>query len=101
MIRWHQETPSDWEKTWQRFVDTYRDRSLERHFAAWSPDWLVETGGWPEAEVLAEYRGRRNVLRSHPFNDNEPACLTTELAVPQAGASPRPTRTLGRHGKLG
>jgi len=84
---WHQEEPNDWEKTWQRFVDTYRDRSLEKRFAAWGLDWLVETGGWPEAEVLAEYRGRKNVLRSHPFSDNEPACLTTEFAVPPGGAS--------------
>jgi len=84
---WHQEEPTDWEKTWQRFVDTYRDRSLEKRFAAWGLDWLVETGGWPEAEVLAEYRGRKNVLRSHPFSENEPACLTTELAVPPGGAS--------------
>ena len=84
---WHQEEPNDWEKTWQRFVDTYRDRSLEKRFAAWGLDWLVETGGWPEAEVLAEYRGRKNVLRSHPFSDNEPARLTTELAVPPGGAS--------------
>jgi len=87
VIRWHLEEPNDWEKTWQSFVDLYRDRSLETQFAAWSPDWLVETGGWPEAEVLAEYRGRRNVLRSHPFSDNEAACLTTELTVPSSGAS--------------
>jgi ADP-ribosylglycohydrolase len=87
VIRWHQEEPNDWEKTWQRFVDAYRDRVLEQQFAAWSPDWLVETSGWPEAEVLAAYRGRSNVLRSHPFSDNEPACLTTELTVPAGGAS--------------
>jgi ADP-ribosylglycohydrolase len=87
VIRWHQEEPSDWESTWQRLVDVYRDRSLEAQFAAWSPDWLVETGGWPEAEVLAAYRGRSSVLRSHPFSDNEPARLTTELTVPLAGGS--------------
>ncbi|HUT90306.1 MAG TPA: ADP-ribosylglycohydrolase family protein [Thermoguttaceae bacterium] len=87
VIRWHQEEPKDWERTWRRFVDAYRDRSLEKRFEAWSPDWLVETGGWPEAEVLAEYRGRKNVLRSHPFSDSEPARLTTELTVPRGGAS--------------
>ncbi len=87
VIRWHQEEPNDWEKTWQSFVDAYRDRSLEARFAAWSPDWLVETGGWPEAEVLAVYRGRNNVLRSHPFSDNEPARLTTEVTVPTGGGS--------------
>jgi ADP-ribosylglycohydrolase len=87
VIRWHREEPNDWEKTWQSFVDLYRDRSLEAQFAAWSPDWLVETGGWPEAEVLAEYRGRKGVLRSHPFSDTEPACLTTEMAVPPSGGS--------------
>jgi len=87
VIRWHQEEPNDWEKTWQSFVDLYRDRSLEQQFAAWSPDWLVETSGWPEAEVLATYRGRNSVLRSHPFSDTEPACLTTELTVPSGGAS--------------
>jgi len=87
VIRWHQEEPNDWEKMWQRFVDLYRDRSLEARFAAWSPDWLVETSGWPEAEVLATYRGRNNVLRSHPFSDNEPACLTTEVTVPPGGGS--------------
>ncbi len=89
VILWHQQEPNDWEKTWQSFVDAYRDRSLETQFAAWSPDWLVETGGWPEAEVLTAYRGRNNVLRSHPFSDNEPACLTTELIVPSGGASLR------------
>jgi pectate lyase len=87
VIRWHQENPNDWEKTWQLFVDAYRDRSLEKQFAAWSSDWLVETGGWPEAEVLAEYLDRKHVLRSHPFSEDEPACLTTELAVPQGGAN--------------
>jgi ADP-ribosylglycohydrolase len=87
VVRWHEENAQDWEKTWQRFVDAYRDRSLEKRFAAWSPDWLVETGGWPEADVLTEYRGRRKVLRSHPFSDHEPARLTTELSVPQRGAN--------------
>jgi ADP-ribosylglycohydrolase len=87
VLRWHRAEPNDWEKTWQSFVDLYRDRALETQFAAWSPDWLVETGGWPEAEVLGAYRGRNNVLRSHPFSDNEPACLTTEVTVPSGGGS--------------
>jgi hypothetical protein len=84
VIRWHQEEPNDWEKTWQSFVDLYRDRSLEARFAAWSPDWLVETSGWPEAEVLASYRGRNNVAA--PLQRNEPACLTTEATVPLPAA---------------
>jgi len=87
VIRWHREEPNDWEKTWQGFVDVYRDRSLEARFAAWGPDWLVETSGWPEADVLAAYLGRNNVLRSHPFSDKEPACLTAEVTVPSSGGS--------------
>ena len=87
VIRWHRGEPNDWEKTWQRFVDDYRDRSLEKQFAEWSPDWLVETGGWPEAEVLPEYRGERNVLRTHPFSEREPARLTTTVSVPTSGGS--------------
>jgi len=89
VIHWRRQYPTDWEKTWQVFAETYCDRSLEKQFAAWSPEWLVETGGWPEAEVLAECRGRKNVLRTHPFSDNEPARLTTEMAVPPGGASLR------------
>ena len=58
-----------------------------RALAAWSPDWLVETGGWPEAEVLAEYLGSKNVLRTHPFSDTQPARLTTEVTVPAGGGS--------------
>jgi hypothetical protein len=85
--RWHSEWPKDWERTWQEFTEAYRDRSLEARFTAWSPDWLVETGGWPEAEVLDEYRGRKSVLRTHPFSDTEPARLTTELSVPASGGT--------------
>ncbi len=87
VVRWHSEQPADWEQVWQTFVDTYRDRSMEQRLAAWSPDWLVETGGWPEADVLAEYRGQKNVLRTHPFGDTEPAVLSTEVRVPPAGGS--------------
>ena len=84
-IRWHGQYPNDWEKTWQVFVDAYRDRSMDEELAAWNPDWLVETGGWPEADMLAEYLGRKNVLRTHPFSDDEPARLTTEVTVPAGG----------------
>jgi ADP-ribosylglycohydrolase len=87
VIRWNLEEPNDWEKTWQHFVDAYQDRSLEKQFAEWNPDWLVETGGWPEAEVLPEYFGQRNVLRTHPFSETEPAQLTTEVSVPLSGGS--------------
>lgn len=85
--RWHAQQPADWEQVWQTFVDGYRDRSLEQRFAAWSPEWLIETGGWPEAEVLGEYRGRKDVLRTHPFGDVEPARLTAEVSVPPSGGS--------------
>jgi len=50
----------------------YRDRSMDQRVWRWgrsgSRDWR-----WPEAEVLAEYLGRKNVLRTHTFNDREPA----------------------------
>jgi len=87
VVRWHTEDPKDWERTWQRFVDTHRDRTLERRFDAWGPGWLVETGGWPDAAVLDDYLGRRTVLRTHPFSDTEPARITTELTVPPDGGT--------------
>jgi ADP-ribosylglycohydrolase len=87
VLAWHAQQPNDWEGVWQKFTETSRDRTLEKRFAAWSPDWLVETGGWPEADVLDEYRGRKNVLRTHPFSDNEPARLTTEVTIPASGAT--------------
>jgi len=86
-LRWHAGYPKDWEATWQSFVEKYRDRSLEKAFAAWSPGWLVETSGWPEAEVLSVYRGRKSVLRTHPFGATEPATLTTEVNVPPSGGT--------------
>lgn len=86
-IAWHQAQPIDWGATWDAFVEKWRDRSLEAQFAAWDPDWLVETGGWPEAEVLASWQGERNVLRTHPFTATEPARLTTELDVPADGGT--------------
>jgi hypothetical protein len=87
VVRWRAEQPDDWEKVWQTFAETCRDRSLEKRFAQWSPDWLIETGGWPEADVLDEYRGRKNVLRTHPFSDTEPARLASDVAVPPSGGS--------------
>lgn len=54
---------------------------------AWSPDWLVETSGWPQAEVLQEYLGEKSVLRTHPFSPTEPAVLTTQVTVPASGGS--------------
>jgi ADP-ribosylglycohydrolase len=89
VVHWHSEAPQDWEKAWQKFTDAYRDRSLEKRFEEWSREWLVETGGWPEADVLSEYRGRSHVLRSHPFSDTEPARLTTEVTVPTGGGTIR------------
>lgn len=86
-IGWHLQGPTDWGATWDAFVEKWRDRSLEAAFAAWSPDWLVETGGWPEAEVLASWQGQSNVLRTHPFSATDPAQLTTELDVPTDGAT--------------
>jgi hypothetical protein len=89
VIAWHAEAPDDWEAAWDRFVDAYRDRGIEQDFAAWNDQWLVETGGWPEAEVLAEYLGERTVLRSHPFSETEPARLATVVAVPATGGQLR------------
>jgi len=86
-LAWHDQAPTDWEQVHERFVDKYRDRSLEQRFAAWSPAWLVETGGWPEADILAEYQGAKSVLRTHPFTDTEPARLTTEVQVPATGGT--------------
>ncbi|KPJ55619.1 MAG: hypothetical protein AMS16_03970, partial [Planctomycetes bacterium DG_58] len=93
VVRWHTQNPKDWEQTWQKFVDTRRDRTLDRRFDAWGPGWLVETGGWPEAAVLDEYLGRKTVLRTHPFSDSEPACITTELTVPADGGTLKLTVT--------
>ena len=87
IVAWHQEEPQDWERVWDLFTETYRDRSMEARLAAWSGEWLVETGGWPEAEVLAEYLGEQGVLRTHPFSDTEPALLTTEVTIPASGGS--------------
>ncbi|NDK13761.1 MAG: hypothetical protein COY42_33470 [Armatimonadetes bacterium CG_4_10_14_0_8_um_filter_66_14] len=86
-VQWHTEQPGDWEQTWQTFVDTRRDRSMEQRFAAWSPKWLVETGGWPETDVLPDYRGQQNVLRTHPFGETEPAVLSTAVSAPAGGGS--------------
>lgn len=89
VIQWHASHPDDWESAWLKFTETDHDRSLEKRFAQWSPAWLVETDGWPEAELLDEYLGRKSVLRSHPFSDAQPARLTSEVAVPPAGGSLR------------
>jgi ADP-ribosylglycohydrolase len=86
-LAWHAQAPGDWGAGHDRFVDKYRDRSLEQRFAAWSSGWLVETGGWPDADILPEYQGRPNVLRTHPFSDTEPARLTSEVRVPAAGGT--------------
>lgn len=89
VLAWHAEAPGDWEAAWDRFVDAYRDRGIEQQFATWNDEWLVETGGWPEAEMLTEYLGERTVLRSHPFSETEPARLTTVVAVPATGGELR------------
>lgn len=88
-VRWHAEAPGDWESAWQAFADSYRDRSFEERLEAWSPEWLVETGGWPEADILTEYVGQRNVLRTHPFSEAEPAVLTTQVGIPASGGTLR------------
>jgi ADP-ribosylglycohydrolase len=85
VVQWHRKQPDDWERTWEAFVDTYRDRSFEHRLEAWSPDWLVETGGWPEAEIIPEYQGGKNILRTHPFSETEPALLSTNVTVPRSG----------------
>jgi len=96
-IAWHAESPGDWEAAWQRLAEAYRDRSLEREFETWSGEWLVETGGWPDAEVLDEYLGRRGVLRTHPFSETEPARLSTEIHVPEDGGSIGPRVACNDH----
>lgn len=89
VVGWHRQYPEDWGRTWDLFTEAYRDRALEADLRAWSPDWLVETGGWPEAEVLPDCLGEARVLRTHPFAETEPARLTTEVAVPASGGSLR------------
>lgn len=85
VLAWREGNPGDWEATWDRFVDKYRDRGIEQDFARWNDEWLVETGGWPDAAVLPDYGGEQTVLRTHPFGEAEPARLTTLVAVPATG----------------
>lgn len=87
VIQWHAQKPADWDQAWRTFTETYCDRSLEKSFAQWSPDWAIETDGWPEAEVLGEYLGRKNVLRTHPFSIKEAARLSSEVTIPSSGGT--------------
>ncbi|HAV65548.1 MAG TPA: dehydrogenase, partial [Verrucomicrobiales bacterium] len=56
--------------------------------ALWNPDWRViapEFEGTPKKHP--EYGGRKNVLETHPFDDNKPSALERVFDVPAAGAT--------------
>lgn len=56
--------------------------------ALWNPEWRVKSGtadGAPRKE--SEYAGRRNVLMTHPFHENEPAVIERRLKVPPVGGA--------------
>lgn len=55
--------------------------------ALWNPVWRViapEFQGTPRKHP--EYAGRKNVLETHPFDDNKPAALERVFEVPADGA---------------
>ncbi len=55
--------------------------------ALWNPAWRViapEFEGSPKKHP--EYAGRKNVLETHPFDDNKPAALERVFDVPASGA---------------
>ncbi|MCC6232219.1 MAG: dehydrogenase [Verrucomicrobiales bacterium] len=66
---------------------TAPEQPLDRESVAlWSPGWKLTA---PEFEgtpaKLTEYHGRRNVLRSHPFDGSRAAVLEREIAVAATG----------------
>jgi putative membrane-bound dehydrogenase-like protein len=55
--------------------------------ALWNPNWRVlapSFEGTPRKWV--SLFGRRNVLETHPFDDNKPAALESHVTVPESGA---------------
>jgi hypothetical protein len=55
--------------------------------ALWNPEWRViapDFEGTPRKHP--EYAGRRNVLETHPFTDDQPSALERILDVPADGA---------------
>jgi putative heme-binding domain-containing protein len=55
--------------------------------ALWNPEWRViapDFEGTPRKHP--EYAGRRNVLETHPFTDDQPSALERVFEVPAAGA---------------
>ncbi len=61
--------------------------SVDRESVAlWNPEWTLDTPdfeGTPRKHT--EFAGKRNVLQTHPYNENKPAALTRTLTIPQTG----------------
>ena len=53
--------------------------------ATFAPGWNIEGGGMEmDPGLRAEYRGRKNVLLTHPDDAASPCILTREVTIPQA-----------------
>ena len=51
--------------------------------ALWNPEWKVRAPDFEGTPArLPEYRGRENVLQTHPFDANSAAALERSVAVP-------------------
>lgn len=52
--------------------------------ALWTPDWQVDAPDFEGAPVkLPKFAGRRNVLMTHPYDEQRPAALVRSLVFPR------------------
>lgn len=63
------------------------DQPVDRESVAlWNPEWKLDVPdfeGTPRKHP--ELAGKRNVLQTHPYNENKPAALTRTLNIPPTG----------------
>lgn len=50
--------------------------------ALWNPEWRVDSSHGEEHAKLPEYLGKRNVLMTHPFDEQKPASISRSFEVP-------------------
>jgi putative membrane-bound dehydrogenase-like protein len=53
--------------------------------ALWAPGWQIDAPDFEGSPVkLPEFAGQRNVLMTHPFDENKPAAIVRVLTIPPA-----------------
>ncbi len=64
----------------------------------WNPDWHIVCPPFEGApNVESEFAGRKNVLRTHPIDTNEPAVLERFVTVPAGAAKAELRLTVAAH----